>query len=152
MGVGGLGVSGGVGLLGGTGVAVGGTGVAVGGTGVAVGGTGVAVGGTGVGVGGTGVGATKVTLTVESTESDVAMTIASSVTLSTSEVKIAVAIPWVVVLVTILLPRLPRVVVKVTTVPSATSLPYWSLTTAVSNEVETPSAGMRVRSLLRNTY
>lgn len=55
VGVGDLGISDGVGLLGDTGVSVGvgGTGVDVGGTGVAVGSTGVGVGGTGVAVGGT---------------------------------------------------------------------------------------------------
>jgi hypothetical protein len=59
------------------------------------------------------------------------------------DVRVEVATPFVVVLVMELEPRLPRSVVKVTTVPSATGFPNSSSTVAVMVEVSPPT-GMLV--------
>ena len=53
----------------------------------------------------------------------------------TWEVNVAVATPLDVPLVTVTLPKLPRLVSKSTDVSSATLLSYWSFTVAVSVEL-----------------
>jgi hypothetical protein len=67
------------------------------------------------------------------------------------EVRVAVATPPVVNLTTLLDPKLPKSVMKVTSVPSATGLPYRSVTVARSVDVDTPLAGIAIGSAVSVT-
>lgn len=67
-----------------------------------------------------------------------AVAVMTAVPAAVSEVSSAVATPLVVVLVTVVLPKVPKLVVKVTTVPAATFSPYSSFTVAVMLEVAPP--------------
>jgi hypothetical protein len=72
----------------------------------------------------------------------IAVTVAITVSLLNSEVKVAVATPPDVCLVTELEPKLPWSVLNTTSVPFGTRLPYRSLTVAAIVEVDEPSAVM----------
>ncbi len=78
----------------------------------------------------------KVTWVCPSAVPEVAVTFA--VPMSRPEVRVALATPLVVTVTTLLEPTLPKSVSKVTSVPSATRLSYWSLTVAVISEVDAP--------------
>ena len=66
------------------------------------------------------------------------MAVTFAVPMINSEVKVALATPLAVVLTTLFEPMLPRSVVRVTSVSSATRLSYWSLTVAATSDVNPP--------------